>query len=141
MQSPPQSWLVEERVTHLILKAFYRVYNKLGFGFLEHVYIAALQIELRNLGLSVAREASVRIHYDGIELCQYRIDLVVNGRVILEIKSRRELHRDAQRQVLNYLRATNLEVGFLLHSGPEAKFYRLYAPNTTKKLAQEPAAS
>ncbi|HSQ32346.1 MAG TPA: GxxExxY protein [Gemmatimonadaceae bacterium] len=128
-------WLAEERLTHGIIGAFFRVYNRLGYGFLEHVYAAALERELLRLGLQVAREYWVRIYYDGVELCQQRLDFVVNERVVVELKSTAELHRAASRQLLNYLRATSLEVGLLLHFGPEAKFYRLYAPNAQKKHA------
>lgn len=132
MTTARDTWLAEEELTQLIIGAFFRVYNKLGFGFLEHVYTAALERELRRLGLRVAREYSVRVYYDGVELCQQRLDFVVNERVVIEIKSTTELHRAAPRQLLSYLRATNLEVGLLLHFGPEAKFYRLYAPNAKK---------
>lgn len=124
--------LVEEELTGLIIGAFYRAFNKLGFGFLEHVYAAALEKELLELDLRVAREFRVRIHYDGLELCQQRLDFVVNEKVVIEIKSTLELHKAAPRQLLNYLRATDLEVGLLLHFGPAAKFYRIYASNDTK---------
>jgi hypothetical protein len=69
------------------------------------------------------------VYYEGIGFCQYRMDMVVNETLLVEVKSTLELHRVATRQVHNYLRATNLEVGLLLHFGPEAKFYRLYSPN------------
>lgn len=124
--------LAEEELTQLIIGAFYRVYNRLGFGFLEHVHSAALERELLRLGLRVAREFSVRIYYDGVELCQQRRDFVVNEKVVIEIKSTTDLHKAAPRQLLNYLRATNLEVGLLFHFGPEAKFYRVFAANSTK---------
>jgi GxxExxY protein len=125
-------WLAEERLTHAIIGAFFRVYNLLGFGFLEHVYAAALEIELKRRGLRVSREYSVRIYYGGEELCRQRLDFVVEDKVVVEIKSTFELHKRAGRQLRNYLRATDLEVGLLLHFGPEAKFYRLYAPNNRK---------
>ncbi len=134
-------WLAEERLTHVIIGAFFRVYNQLGFGFLEHVYAAALERELLRLGLRVAREYWVRIYYDGSELCQQRLDFVVNERVVVEIKSTLQLHKAASRQLRNYLRATNLEVGLLLHFGAEAKFYRLYAPNGEKKHPRNPSSS
>jgi GxxExxY protein len=130
-------WLAVERLTHLVLKAFYRVYNRLGFGFLERVYVKALEIELRRLGLRVAREVLVRIYYDGEFLCHYRIDMVVNEKLVVEVKSTYELRREAPRQLLNELRATTLEVGLLLHFGPEPKFYRLHAPNSQKKHQQQ----
>jgi len=125
MHDSDDAWLLEERLTHSIIGAFFQVYNRLGFGFLESVYVQALERELRARGLRVGREVAVRIYYDGVELCQYRIDMVVNERVVVEAKSTYDLHRAAARQVLNCLRATNLEVGLLLHFGPEPKFFRL----------------
>ena len=139
MGNQSAGWLVEEQLTQSIIGAFYRVYNQLGFGFLEHVYAAALERELLKAGLRVTREQWVRIYYDGVELCQQRLDFVVNERVVIEIKATQDLHKSAPRQVLSYLRATNLEVGLLLHFGPEAKFYRLYSPNTRKKHQRNPA--
>jgi GxxExxY protein len=125
-------WRAEERLTRAIIGAFFHVYNELGFGFLEHVYAAALERELIRRGFRVARKYWVRIYYAGDELCQQRLDFVVEGKVVVEIKSTFELHKAATRQVRSYLRATNLEVGLLLHFGPEAKFYRLYVPNERK---------
>ena len=141
MDKTAGSWLAEERLTHLIIGAFFRVYNRLGYGFLEHVYAAALERELVGLGLLVGREYWVRIYYDGLELCQQRLDFVVDDKVVVELKSTAELHRAAPRQLLTYLRATNLEVGLLLHFGPDAKFYRLYAPNARKQHANNPQKS
>jgi len=113
---PVDRWLAEERLTHLILGAFFRVYNQLGFGFLEHVYAAALEREWLRLGRRVSREHWVRIHYDGVELCQQRLDFVVEERVVVE-------------------------VGLLFHFGPEAKFYRLYSPNSKKPHQADPKQS
>ena len=141
MSKSVPGWLAEEALTQAIIGAFFRVYNRLGFGFLEHVYAAALEKELLGLGFRVSREFWVRIHYDGVELCQQRLDFVVNEKIVLELKSTLELHKRAPRQVLNYLRATNLEVGLLLHFGPEPKFYRLYAANTSKDHQSDPPAS
>ncbi len=72
-------------------------------------------------------------YYDGIELCQQGLGFVVNKRVVVETKATEQRPRAAPRQTISYLRATNLEVGFLLHFGPEAKFCRLYAPNNLKR--------
>jgi GxxExxY protein len=125
-------WLAEEELTRVIIGAFFYVYNTLGFGFLEHVYAAALERELLRRGLRVSREHWVRIYYEGEQLCQQRLDFIVESKVVVEIKSTFELHKGAVPQVRSYLRATNLEVGLLLHFGPEAKFYRLYVPNEKK---------
>jgi hypothetical protein len=117
--------LVDEKLTHSTLGAFFAVYNELGYGFLEHLYVMALERELRARGHQVAREVGVLVRYKGEELGFQRIDLVVDAKVILEAKSTQELHKSATRQILNYLRATNLEVGILLHFGPEPQFFRV----------------
>jgi len=124
--------LTESELTAEINRGFFRVYNKLGYGFLEAPYVLAMERELRAAGLKVARELSVRLFYDGEELGQYRLDMVVNDKVVVEIKACERLHPAHSRQVLNYLRATNLEVGLLLHFGPSPKFERLYCPNHSK---------
>jgi len=116
--------LVEEELTRSIIGAFYEVYNTLGFGFLEHVYVMALERELLARGHRVDREVSVRVMYKGGQLSSQRLDMIVDGKVIVETKSTLELHKGARRQVYNYLKATDLEVGLLLHFGPTASFYR-----------------
>ena len=117
--------LVDERLTGSIIGAFYAVYRTLGFGFLEHVYVLAMERELRARGHRVARELSVDIMYDGEELCTQRLDMVVDDKVVVETKSTYDLHPAAHRQLYNYLRATRLEVGLLFHFGREPEFYRL----------------
>ena len=119
-------------LTRSIIGAFFEVYNTLGFGFLEHIYVAGLERELRNRGHCVARELSVRVLYKGEELGAQRLDLVVDQTVVVEVKSTAALHPSAPRQLFNYLRATNLEVGLLLHFGPDPKFYRLLKENGFK---------
>jgi GxxExxY protein len=123
-----KGWLVEEKLTHSILGAFFEVYNALGYGYLEHIYVTALERELLARGHSVAREVGVRVIYKGEELGYQRLDMIVDGKVVLETKSTQELHESATRQLHNYLRATNLEVGLLLHFGPEPRFFRLVNP-------------
>jgi GxxExxY protein len=116
--------LREEKLTESIIGAFYEVYNTLGFGFLEHIYVMALERELRARGHHVAREVAVRVTYKGEELANQRLDMIVDGKVVVETKSTIDLGRGARRQVWNYLKATNIEVGLLLHFGPKAEFYR-----------------
>jgi GxxExxY protein len=124
--------LVEERLTHSVIGAFFDVYNTLGFGFLEHVYVMALERELIARKHRVGREVAVRVLYKGHELAEQRLDMIVDEKLVVETKSTYELHKSANRQVYNYLRSTNLEVGLLLHFGPEARFYRLVHRNKTK---------
>ena len=116
--------LIEKELTESIIGAFYEVYNTLGFGFLEHIYVMALERELLSGGHHVAREVQVRITYKGEELSGQRVDMIVDGKVLVETKSSLDLHPSARRQLRNYLSATNLEVGLLLHFGPRATFYR-----------------
>jgi GxxExxY protein len=117
--------LVEERLTHSVIGAFFEVYNNLGYGFLEHVYVMALERELIARKHRVAREVAVPVFYKGHDLAEQRLDMIVDEKLVVEIKSTHELHKSANRQVYNYLRSTNLEVGLLLHFGPDAKFHRL----------------
>lgn len=116
-------------LTQAIIDAFFVVYNKLGFGFLENVYVGALVLELRRRGHSVAREVLVPVFYDGVVVARYRMDLIVDDCVVVEVKSTEVLNPNDQRQLLNYLRATPLEVGLLLHFGPRPKVHRVAAPN------------
>jgi len=124
--------LAEEAITHAIIRAFFEVYNTLGYGFLESVYVEALVRELRRLGHHVEREVMVRIWYKGEVIARQRVDMIVDGSVIVEIEAGLALHSTAPRQLYNYLRATDKEVGLLLHFGPEAKYFREYCPNSRK---------
>lgn len=115
--------LFEPELTHSVIGAFYEVYNALGYGFLEYLYVRAMERELRSRGHRVGREVGVRIMYKGEELGIQRLDMIVDDRIVVEIKASEVLHRSAPRQVYNYLRASNLEVGVLLHFGPEPRFW------------------
>jgi GxxExxY protein len=117
--------LIHERLTHSVIGAFFEVYNTLGFGFLEHVYVMALERELMARGHSVGREVHVPVTYKGELLVRQRLDMVVDELLVVEVKSTYELHRAATRQVFNYLRATKLDLGLLFHLGPEPKVYRV----------------
>lgn len=119
--------------TGAVIGAFFEVYNVLGYGFMEHVYLAALVRELKARGHRVTREVLVTIHYKGEPLTRQRLDLVVDDRVVVEVKSSPVLPPTARRQTLNYLRATSLEVALLLHFGPAPRFYRL----VSSKAGQE----
>ena len=130
--------LLERETTSQIIGAFYEVYKVLGFGFLEHVYALALERELVGLGRSVWREVSVPIFYKGDLLTTQRIDMVVDDKIVVEIKSTYLIPPAAKRQTLNYLRASSLEVGLLLHFGPDAKFYRLVNSRTGGRDASRP---
>ena len=121
--------LVHERLSYSVIGAFFEVYYTLGFGFLEHVYVASLTRELKHRGHDVRREVSVPVLYKGEEVARQRLDMIVDHKLVVETKSTRALHEGAVRQVENYLRATTIELGLLLHFGPQPKFYRVIASN------------
>jgi len=116
-------------LTHTIIGGFYEVYHLLGYGLLETVYASALLRELGSRGLRVEREVWIDVFYKGDAVSKQRLDMVVDDCVILEIKSTERVPPFARRQLLNYLRATRLELGLVLHFGPEPKVYRLIDTN------------
>jgi|SRR5688572_2551499 GxxExxY protein len=119
------SLLIAEELTRSVIGAFFEVYNTLGYGFLENLYVAALEHELIARGHRVSRQYGVLVRYKGHELGHQRLDLVVDETLVIEVKSTERLHPGATRQLFNYLKATKLEVGLLLHFGPNgAKFHR-----------------
>ncbi|MBA3343611.1 MAG: GxxExxY protein [Gemmatimonadaceae bacterium] len=130
--------LIEGALTRSVIGAFFEVYNTLGYGFLEHLYVMAMERELLARDHTVAREISIRVMYKGEELGTQRLDMIVDDRLVVEIKSTFQLPTAAQRQLYSYLRATNLEVGLLLHFGPEPKFYRHISRNPQKQSAFVP---
>ena len=121
--------LAEEATTRAVIGAFYDVYNTLDYGFPETLYVSALERELRTRGCDVGREVYVPVTYKNEELGRQRLDMLVNGRVVVEAKATEVLHPMATRQLFSYLRATNLEVGLLLHFGPAPRFRRVVGLN------------
>ena len=120
-------------VTELIIKAFYKVYNTLGYGFLEKVYENALKIELSKLGLNVLQQKNIKVFYDENQVGDYFADLLVNDLIIVELKAAEKICEEHEAQLLNYLKATDIEVGLLLNFGKEPKFKRKYFTNDKKK--------
>ena len=113
-----------EETTEKIIKAFYKVYNTLGYGFLEKVYENALFIELMSKGQKVLRNQRILVRYEGYEVGEYFPDLVVDDLVIVELKAIENLGEVQERQLLNYLKATDIEIGFLLNFGKKPEFRR-----------------
>jgi GxxExxY protein len=134
----PRTRLIHDKLTYSVIGAFYDVYYTLGYGFLEHVYVAALTRELRSRNHDIGREVSVPVLYKGEEVARQRLDMIVDRRVVIETKSTRTLHDGSVRQVENYLRATSLELGLLLHFGPQPRFYRVICSNP---VARDPHQS
>ncbi len=124
--------LRDEELTKSVIGAFFEVYNTLRYGFTERTYMRSMELELQARGYNVAREKSVPVYYKGQVASTHRIDMIVDGRVIVEGKSTYALPPTAMRQLYSYLRATELETGLLLHFGPDAKFYRQSVTNDQK---------
>ena len=125
-------------VTEAIIGAFYDVYNELGHGFLESVYRDALAVVLLSKGVSVERENTVQVRFRGQTLGLFRTDLVVQQVVIVELKCARTLDRTHEAQLLNYLKATEYEVGLLLNFGTRPQFRRMLLDNDQKKIRENP---
>jgi GxxExxY protein len=125
--------LKHAELTNIIIAAFYAVYNNLGYGFLEKVYENALAHELKKRGLQVQQQAEILVYYDGYVVGKYFADILVEGKIILELKAAEELIEAFTAQLMNYLKATTCEVGLVLNFGPEAKFERRFFSNETKK--------
>lgn len=111
-------------ITKLIISAYYQVYNKLGYGFLEKVYEKAMMIELHKLKLKCESQKSLKVFYDGIVIGDYYADLVVNDCVIVELKAVEAIAPEHEVQLVNYLKASEIEVGLLLNFGREPEFKR-----------------
>ncbi len=119
-------------ITELIIQAFYKVYNNLGYGFLERIYCRALAMELQALGLTVVEEARINVYYVGEIIGEYFADLLVADAVIVELKAVKKLVEDHEAQLLNYLKATRYEVGLLLNFGPKPEIKRKAFDNERK---------
>ena len=121
-----------QAITSKIIKAFYTVYNSLGYGFLEQIYENAMVIELREMGLNVKQQSPIKVRYHGQVVGEYFADLIVEGKVIVELKAAKKIIPAHEAQLLNYLKATPQEVGLLLNFGPEATKKRKIFDNDIK---------
>ena len=118
-------------ITEAIISSFYRVYNVLGYGFLEKVYENAMQIELRKRGLKVQQQARMNVYYEGESVGEYCADLLVNDVVIVELKAAECLCPEHHAQILNYLKASKIEIGLLMNFEPK--------PDLKRKVFDHPA--
>jgi len=109
--------MLYEALTEKIIGAAHRVYNTLGAGFLESVYHKALLIELRNQGLADESERPITVTYEGESVGDFAADIIVENKVILELKSVKELARVHEVQLVDYLTATGIDVGILINFG------------------------
>lgn len=124
--------LLHKELTNQIIKAFFDVYNDLGYGFLEKVYQNSLFLELKSRGFKVDAQKQIKVYYKGVEVGIYYADIVVNSLVILELKAAEVIVKEFECQLINYLRSTNIEVGLLLNFGPKPEFRRKVFSNERK---------
>ncbi len=116
--------LLHSEITGTVLECFFKVYNSLGYGFLEKVYERALIIELRQAGLQCSVQYPIKVYYEGEVVGDYFADIMVERKVIVELKAADALCEEHEFQLVNYLKATDIEVGLLLNFGKKPQFKR-----------------
>lgn len=126
--------MLHENITSKIIESFYKVYNTLGYGFLEKVYENALKYELMKHNLKVDQQKNIKVFYDQVVVGDYYADLIVNDLVIIELKAAEDICEEYEAQLINYLKATNVEVGLVLNFGKKAKFSRKVFSNERKSV-------
>ena len=125
--------LLHADITRRVLVTFFDVYNELGAGFLESIYQGALVRALSAGQLHVDREVPIDVFFRHEVIGRYYADLVVENRVVVEIKAMRAIIPEHRAQLLHYLRSTAMEVGLLLNFGPRPQFQRLVYSNQLKR--------
>jgi len=125
---------LHKRLSDSILKAYYEVYNELGYGFLEKVYQNAMYFELKSQGFKVEAQKLIKVYYKSQLVGDYFADLLIEDSIILELKACECLMDEHQAQLLNYLKATEVEIGLLLNFGSSPEFKRFIYTNDRKKL-------
>ena len=126
--------LLHKDITDGIINAYYYVYNELGYGFLEKVYQNAMLIELKERGFKVESQKIIKVYFKDIIVGEYFADIIVDDKIILELKSCESLAAEHEVQLFNYLKATEIEVGLLFNFGKRAAFKRKIYTNDNKKF-------
>jgi GxxExxY protein len=119
-----ETFYLHSELTGRIIKAFFKVYNTLGYGFLEKVYQNSMLIELRSMGIECGSEIPIKVYYENQLVGSYCADILVEGIVIVELKAIERLVPEHEVQLVNYLKATETEVGLLLNFGPKPQQIR-----------------
>lgn len=122
-----------EELTEKIIECFYSVYNRLGYGFLESVYEKSMLIEIKGAGLKAVRQFPVFVSYREQNVGEFFADILVENKVILELKAARKIDKDHEYQLINYLKATDIEVGLLFNFGRKPEFRRKIFSNNRHK--------
>lgn len=129
-----ESKMIHQDLSNKIIKAFYNVYNILGFGFLEKVYENALKFELQRMGYKVEQQRNIKVYFREKQVGDYFADLVVEDSIIVELKAAEALCEEHEAQLLNYLRATTIELGLLFNFGKKPEFRRKIFTNNKKEI-------
>ncbi|MBK9357739.1 MAG: GxxExxY protein [Bacteroidales bacterium] len=116
-----------------VINAFYKVYNRLGYGFLEKVYQNALLIELQSMGFDVKSQYPIKVYYEEYEVGEYYADILVDNCIIVENKAMEALREEHECQLINYLKATDIEIGLLFNFGKKPDFKRKIFTNDRKR--------
>ncbi|HYN15149.1 MAG TPA: GxxExxY protein [Terriglobales bacterium] len=130
--------LKHPEITEKLIGIFFNIYNELGHGFLESVYEQAFSISLAERGIFFERQVAVPVWFRGRQIGDFRADLMVERKVIVELKTGRAIDPGWEKQLLNYLRATEVEVGLLFNFGPEPQFRRFVFGNERKQIRVTP---
>ena len=120
--------------TKRIIQAFYKVYNTLGFGFLERVYQNSLYLELQDAGFQCQAQQPIKVYYNDHQVGDYYADIIVDNSIILELKAMEAICEEHEFQLINYLKATEIEIGLLLNFGKKPEFKRKIFTNDRKEL-------
>jgi len=130
---------LHKEITSKIIQSFYKVYNTLGYGFLEKVYENAMRIEISKSGLHVEQQKNIKVFYESEQVGDYYADLLVENLIIVELKAAETICDEHETQLLNYLKATDIEVGLLINFGKKAEIKRKIFLNKNKKLTSDPS--
>ncbi len=128
--------MLYSEITDKIISSFYKVYNTLGYGFLEKVYENSLVIELKRSGLKVSQQQNIKVYYEDYVVGDYFADIIVNDQVVIEIKAAEGFREENRAQLINYLKATDKEVGLLLNFGKTPEFKRVIFTNDRKEIIE-----
>lgn len=121
-------------ITEKIIKVFYEVYNELGYGFLEKVYERAMFYALQDAGFNTVSQYPLSVNFREYNVGDYYADLIVENKIIIELKAVEKIIRDHEVQLVNYLKATNIEVGLLLNFGPKPQIKRkIFSVNNQRR--------
>jgi GxxExxY protein len=130
----------DEALTEIIIGAAFKVHNSLGPGFLEKVYENAMRIELGKRGIKVKQQEPINVFYEGQAVGEYFADLLVEDRIIVELKAIQSLTRQHEVQLVNYLAATGIDIGLLINFGSSVQVKRKYREYRSRALSDQPVS-